>query len=121
MGYLGVADDSAVKRLFQSEAAFIAPIGNSFGAKFKVAEAISYGIPLLATENAMSGVPFLPWLRRIQLENPRDAAAATHFLIENGNAQREMSAGILRAAADFIREQNGVWGRQLALLGSSTD
>lgn len=111
--YLGVSDESTLKKLFQSEAALIAPISNDFGAKFKVVEAIAYGTPLLAPESAMSGVPFLPWLPRIQLDQPREAAHAAHLLIDDADAQKQLSIKIREAATEFIHTQEGIWGRQL--------
>jgi hypothetical protein len=115
--YLGVSDQLALKGLFQSEAALIAPISNSFGAKFKVVEAIAYGTPLLAPESAMSGVSFLPWLPRIQLDRPRKAARAAQSLIDDAEAQWRLSAKMRDAAAEFIRTQEGIWGRQLRSSG----
>lgn len=111
--YLGVSDQSTLTGLFQSEAALIAPISNNFGAKFKVVEAIAYGTPLLAPESAMSGVPFLPWLPRIQLDRPREAALAAQLLVDDAEAQTKLSAKMREAAAEFIRTQDGIWGRQL--------
>jgi glycosyltransferase involved in cell wall biosynthesis len=115
--YLGVSDQLTLKGLFQSEAALIAPISNSFGAKFKVIEAIAYGTPLLAPESAMSGVSFLPWLPRIQLDRPREAARAAQSLIDDAEAQKRLSAKMRDAAAEFIRTQEGIWGRQLRSSG----
>jgi glycosyltransferase involved in cell wall biosynthesis len=117
--YLGVCDQPTLKVLFQSEAALIAPISNNFGAKYKIVEAVAYGTPLLAPESAMSGIPFLPSLTRIELGRPRDAALAAQSLIYDADAQRLMSAKIREAAAEFIRTQDGIWGRLLraAVLG----
>jgi glycosyltransferase involved in cell wall biosynthesis len=115
--YLGVADQLVVQRLFQSEAAFIAPIANDFGAKFKVVECIAYGTPLLAPQSAMSGVPFLSWLARLDLKEPRDAARAAKSLVEDAESQRQMSRAILNSASEFAAAQRGIWGRQLRLAG----
>jgi glycosyltransferase involved in cell wall biosynthesis len=109
--YLGTSDARTLQALFRSEAALIAPISNDFGAKYKVAEAIAYGTPLLAPESAMSGVPFLPWLPRIELDKPAAAANAAKSLIDHHEAQRHMSAEIRASARTFIRSQQGVWGR----------
>jgi glycosyltransferase involved in cell wall biosynthesis len=117
LDYLGVADQATVAGLFRLQSAFIAPIANDFGAKFKVAEAISYGTPLLAPESAMSGVPFLPWLPRIRLDRPLEAAQSAKSLIENPEAQKVMSEKIRESAANFIRTQQGIWGRQLRFCG----
>lgn len=111
--FLGIGDNSTLQHLFRTEAAMIAPISNTYGAKFKVAEAISYGIPLLVPESAMSGVPYLPWLPRIDLQRPGEAATAAHALLSSDTRQREMSARILADARTFIGEQSGAWARTL--------
>ena len=109
--FLGVSDRPTLDHLFRTEAAMIAPISNTYGAKFKIAEAVSYGTPVLAPESAMSGIPFLPWLPRIDLRRPRDAAVAAQELLSSTSRQQEMSARILADARTFALEQSGAWGR----------
>ncbi len=117
--YLGAGDETILKGLFQSEAAIIAPISNNFGAKFKIVEAIAYGTPIFAPESAMSGVPFLPWLPRIHLDRPAEVAHAAMKLIDDAEAQQRLSDKIRESAAEFVRSQDGIWGRQLrSIIGS---
>lgn len=111
--YLGLADDAQVRALFRSEDLFIAPIENNFGAKFKVAEAISYGTPLLATENAMSGVSFLPWLPAIELERPMEAAATAHALVEDAEALQVMSVRMQQDTEYHAQSHTEEWSRIL--------
>ncbi|MGB7601698.1 MAG: glycosyltransferase, partial [Candidatus Sulfotelmatobacter sp.] len=54
--FLGVSNRFDVDMLFRTEDLFIAPILNNYGAKLKVAEAMAYGTPFLASEGALSGV-----------------------------------------------------------------
>lgn len=113
--FLGLSDRATLDRLFVAEAALIAPISNTYGAKFKVAEAISFGTPLLVPESAMSGIPFLPWLRRIRLGRPREAAEMAQALVTNRGAQRSMSARILTDASEFAAANEGAMGRVLSV------
>jgi len=54
--FLGVSTRSDVQALFRTEDLFIAPIYNNYGAKLKVAEAMAYGTPFLASAGALSGI-----------------------------------------------------------------
>lgn len=111
--YLGSADRRTVERLFQTEAGLIAPIANNFGAKFKIVEAIGYATPILATDGAMSGVSCLPSLPRIRLDQPAEAARLAGALIQDASAQEAQSKAVRTAADNFIRSQEGAWGRLL--------
>lgn len=102
----------------------IAPIANDFGAKFKVAEAISFARPLLATESAMSGVSFLPWLPRIDLEDPV-AAAQTAFELIHDPARLIQTSQCIHDDASRHREvQATAWstiiGRVVKRKGQTT-
>jgi hypothetical protein len=114
VNYLGLLDDDQVRQMFRSEDLFIAPIANNFGAKFKVAEAISFSQPLLATEGAMSGVSFLPWLERIDLSNPGGAAKAVHGLIHDPAKLLEVSRRMNDDARRHRLAQATVWSGMIA-------
>jgi glycosyltransferase involved in cell wall biosynthesis len=74
---------------------FIAPIANNFGAKLKLAECISHGMPFLATLTAMSGLPFLRSMPQISLEDP--PAAARHLVeyVDDPGRLAQLSESIL--------------------------
>jgi hypothetical protein len=111
--YLGLLDDGGVEEMFRSEDLFIAPIANDFGAKFKVAEAISFAQPLLATEGAMSGVSFLPWLDRIDLNDPGTAAKAAYALIHDPAKLLEMSRRMNGDARHYRHAQGRAWSAMI--------
>lgn len=111
--YLGLSDRPTLDGLFRSAGAMIAPIANTYGAKFKVAEAISYGTPILAPESALSGVSFLPWLPRIRLDQPREAAIIAMELVNDVCVQRSMSVRMLDDAAAFRASPAASWSHQL--------
>jgi len=116
--YLGFADEETVRTLFTTEDVLLVPIDNNFGAKFKVAEAIAFGTPLLATKAAMSGVSFLPWLPNIQLEKPAEAARLARDLVADAAALRGMSKRIRSEAQSYIQMHEGEWTTVLrAVLG----
>jgi hypothetical protein len=120
--FLGYGDESLAHQQFRSEDLFIAPIQNNFGAKFKVAEAISYGQPLLATEMAMSGVSYLPWTQPIQLDQPEAAARRIVALVDDPASLKAMSDRILEDAAAYRDSCRTVWGTMLRqMLGRPTD
>ena len=111
--YLGSGDKAQAADLFRSEAAMLAPIANDYGAKFKIAEAISYGTPLLPTAGALSGTAVLPWLPPIDIDQPAQAAAMAVDLVQSQRAQEQMSEAIRSAAAAFHQHQAGRWKRLL--------
>jgi glycosyltransferase involved in cell wall biosynthesis len=62
---------------------FIAPIENSFGSKIKILEALAHATPLLATAEALTGVP--------------DAAGIPHFTLDDPQGTAELAASLLRS------------------------
>jgi hypothetical protein len=67
----------------------------TYGAKFKVAEAIAYGMPVLGTDGAMSGVPFLDDIPRIDLSSPDQAAAVIQQHLDDRDLLADISRRIV--------------------------
>jgi Glycosyl transferases group 1 len=114
--YLGFGDESLVDQLFRSSGIFICPVKNEFGMKFKVAEAISYSIPLCASPETKKCIPFAPSVPEIDLGN---AEGAVRFISSVAGDEQKLTAlsASLRGEADsFIESQKGVWSRSLALM-----
>lgn len=108
--YRGIAGRAEVEAMLGSAAFLMAPIRLTDGAKFKVFEAMQRGTPLLATEAAMSGVACLPWLPRIDLGAPEQAA---HLAVAGMNDPTSLAATsdrILGSARFHIEMQTGRWG-----------
>lgn len=92
---------------------FLAPIANNDGAKMKLAECAAHGMPFLATEAAMSGLPFLPFVPRIDLHEPRAAARLIVDHINNPESLRKLSESILAHTQDAWFKQSIAWNSLL--------
>ena len=108
--YLGVSDRATVEGMLRSIDFFIAPITNNFGAKLKIYEAMGYGTPLLATESALSGVACLPWLQRIDLNEPASAAQIAADGLAHPERLIAMSQRIIANNRMYVESQKGRWG-----------
>jgi glycosyltransferase involved in cell wall biosynthesis len=80
---LGRSTAEEVLRQFTGCGIFIAPIENSFGSKIKILEALAHATPLLATPEALTGLPEADGIPLIRLDDPQGAA--------------ELAASLLRA------------------------
>lgn len=107
--FLGdVGRDGIISHLLTDDL-FIAPISTPFGAKLKLAECAAFGMPFVATEAAMSGLPFLSRVPRIELEAPENAAVMVRQCIEQGERLTELSAYISRETRKAQHEQSSEW------------
>jgi hypothetical protein len=87
---------------------FIAPIANNFGAKLKLAECVSYGMPFLATPTAMSGLSFLRSMPEIDLERPQAAARLVVQYVESPETLVQLS----RSITEQTRQAQALQARQ---------
>jgi glycosyltransferase involved in cell wall biosynthesis len=71
---LGRSTAEEVLQQFTGCGIFIAPIENSFGSKIKILEALAHATPLLATAEALTGVPGAAGIPLIRLDDPKGAA-----------------------------------------------
>jgi glycosyl transferase family 1 len=101
---LGVADRSEVTRQMVTADLFLAPIANAFGAKMKLAECISHGMPFLATQAAMSGLPFLIPMQYIELQEPAAAARLALNYLDNPSSLIALSESV-EAQVERVRTQ----------------
>lgn len=98
---LGRSTAEEVLRQFTGCGIFIAPIENSFGSKIKVLEALAHATPLLATAEALTGVPGSAGIPIFRLDDPKGAAElAAGFLRSPGKL------GELSCLMDGIRNGN---------------
>ena len=107
--FLGRADKESVAQQMSSADLFIAPIANNLGAKLKLAECVSYGTPFLATEAAMSGLPFLTSIPRIDLDHPRAAAGLVLEHMDNPEELLKLCQSITTQAQQARAEQDTAW------------
>lgn len=106
---LGEASAGEVRLRMISDDLFVAPIANSFGAKLKLAECSSHGMPFLATAPAMSGLSFLKAVPTIDLEMPRAAALLITQYVNNPEALACLSSYITDEMRQARMEQDVAW------------
>jgi hypothetical protein len=108
--YLGIGDSSLVKRLLVETDLFIAPISNRFGSKIKLLDCLSHGTPFIATEEAMSGVPFLDGVPRMRLDQPHQAAENISALLRDEASLTSLSKSLEQQLLQSLAAQKGIWG-----------
>ena len=113
IAYLGPSDKATVDRLFRSAGLSICPVQNTFGMKFKLAEAIACGSPALASEESRRSVPYCESLPGFPLDRPEEAAELVCRLAGDRGALEGLSAAILADHRAFIISQRNVWSRTL--------
>ncbi len=114
--FLGKSNAEEVEREFLNCQLFICPVNNTFGMKFKVAEALSYGTPFLASPETMLSVPYLKDLPSISLNDPTQAAKAIEATIRDEDSTTLLAIKISLQHRAFINSQNNIWSRTLATI-----
>jgi hypothetical protein len=109
VNFMGVAGKEEVIQQMTTADLFIAPIANQFGAKIKLAECVSYGMPFLATGAAMSGLPFLKDIPEIVLDEPEAAALRVARYVNERGALTDLSESITRQVEIARSEQALAW------------
>jgi hypothetical protein len=111
---LGKSDSQEVERQFLNCQLFICPVKNTFGLKFKMAEALSYGTPFLASPESMQCVPHLKNLPSMPLEDPVQAARHLVASICDKTSTINLAASISSQHLQFIASQKNIWGSVLS-------
>jgi len=89
---LGRSTAEEVLRQFTGCGLFIAPIENSFGSKIKILEALAYATPLLATAEALTGVPGSEGIPLFSLDDPKGAGQLAAGLLQQPEKLKELSS-----------------------------
>lgn len=117
--FLGEASQEEVTHHMTTDDLFIAPIANHFGAKLKLAECASHKMPFVATNPAMSGLPFLAFIPKFSLERPRAAARLLVECVNSPEALTRLSSSIAARMQQARAEQVIAWSDFLnSLIGS---
>jgi glycosyltransferase involved in cell wall biosynthesis len=109
INFLGRADDEEVIRQMTSTDLFIAPIVNNLGAKLKLAQCLAYGTPFVATEAALSGLPFITGVPKIDLRRPDSAAVLVLGYLNDPSALTSLSRLIGEQARQGRIQQDQQW------------
>lgn len=123
VNFLGHASREELNHQMTTADLFIAPIVYESGAKMKLAECVSYRLPFVATDAAMSGLPFLEFIPRIDLRRP---AAAARLVVDCINSpeqlaslSRSMAARAERARVEEREAWDGFLGAVVAMVRAS--
>jgi glycosyltransferase involved in cell wall biosynthesis len=112
--FLGGGSREEVERFFREVDLMLCPIRNDFGMKFKAAEALAFGIPLLASRQTLLGLPYLTNQPAIDLQNPHETAVLISELVGNEKKLVELSASQERQYTEFTLSQSDVWTKVLS-------
>jgi len=107
--FLGAMDRAYVKNLFCHADLMLCPIENDFGMKFKSAEAIAFGTPLLASIQTLRGLTYLTTPPAIDLNRPEAAATLVRDLLACKERLIELSAAQTRDYTAFVKTQKSIW------------
>jgi hypothetical protein len=111
--YLGASNRESVDALFQNCRLLVCPVKNTFGMKFKIAEALSYGMPFLASPESQLCVPYLANQPVISLEDPGLAVDIIERYLRSDADLKCLAAEANRKHQEFISSQKNVWSRTL--------
>lgn len=115
---LGTGDEQVVRSELASAGLFVAPISNPFGSKIKLLDCLAHATPFVATEGALSGLPFLGNVPRIDLAKPEEAATLITDLVSSPERLVAVSRRLEAERVAFRARQEGVWGRLLAQIAA---
>lgn len=109
INFMGRAEERELIYQMTTADLFIAPIENNYGAKLKLAECVSRGMPFVASEGAMSGLPFLEFISRIDLNQPNAAARLVVGYLRKPEELVKLSEAIVTRAQQARAEQDRAW------------
>jgi glycosyltransferase involved in cell wall biosynthesis len=103
----GTVDD--LGPYYQMARVFVAPLRSGAGIKFKVAQAMLYGLPVVATRLAVEGIspPAPAGTVGAVVDDPREMARSIlHFLQEEGVAEQVGAAAHVWASRTYSFQRN---------------
>ncbi|WP_175500488.1 glycosyltransferase [Bradyrhizobium sp. NFR13] len=114
--YLGFSDSVTVDLLFRSCDAMISPIKNTYGMKFKMAEAVAYGTPLISSSEALECLPYIEGAQAFPFGDGKRAASLVARVIGNRNELESISGSMIASSEAYISSQKTRWSEELAPL-----
>ncbi|MEA5390272.1 glycosyltransferase [Cyanobium gracile UHCC 0139] len=106
---LGRSTAEEVLQHFTGCGIFIAPIENSFGSKIKILEALAHATPLLATAQALTGVPGAAGIPLFRLDDPRGAAELVASLLHSPERLAALSQRMEEIRTSNLSRTRSAW------------
>jgi glycosyltransferase involved in cell wall biosynthesis len=114
---LGRSTQEEVLRQFSSCGLFIAPIENNFGSKIKILECLAHATPLVATAEALTGLPSTEGIPLFSLADPEGAACLAVKLLRSREEAEGLSANLQSLLRSHLARSETAWP---ALIGRLT-
>lgn len=114
--YLGFSDGATVDLLFRTCDAMISPIKNTYGMKFKMAEAVAYGTPLISSSEALECLPYINGAQAFPFGDAKLAASIVARVIGNRAELESMSGSMIASSEAYISSQQYRWSEELVQL-----
>jgi hypothetical protein len=111
--FLGLGNSATTDALFRDEDLMLCPVDNTFGMKFKVAQAIATATPTLVSNETGLCIPHIPSIPRLPLDDPAAWAATISRLVNSPSALIEMHEAIKGQARTFATGQADIWSKVL--------
>jgi hypothetical protein len=115
---LGRSTREEVLRRFSSCGLFIAPIENNFGSKIKVLECLAHATPLVATAEALTGLPSTEGIPLFSLGDPEGAAALVTKLLQSRQELEDLSATLQSLLRVHLTKSEAAWPALIERLAS---
>ena len=109
--FLGLGDGAAADALFQHEDLMLCPVDNTFGMKFKVAQAIASATPTLVSNETGLCIPHIPSIPRLPLDDPTAWVETISRLVNSPSALTQLHEAIKMQARIFATEQVNIWSK----------
>ena len=106
---LGRSTADEVLEQFTGCGLFIAPIENSFGSKIKILEALAHATPLLATPEALTGVPGSDGIPLFCLDDPQAAAELAASLLRSPERLTALSHRMEEIRTSNLSRTRSAW------------
>ena len=111
--FAGFSTASHVDKLFREAALCLCPIENDYGMKFKAAEALAYGTPLLASKQTLLGFPYMRNQPYILLDDAKRAAQTVKELIQNRLKLQKLHRSQQEMHNHFVATQQNIWSQSI--------
>ncbi len=106
---LGRSTQEEVLRQFSSCGLFIAPIENNFGSKIKILECLAHATPLVATAEALTGLPSTEGIPLFSLADPEGAARLVVGLLKARSELEALSARLQLLLQAHLAASAAAW------------
>lgn len=115
---LGRSTQEEVLRQFSTCGLFIAPIENNFGSKIKILECLAHATPLVATSEALTGLPSTDGIPHFSLADPHGAAGLVSKLLDSRGELEELSATLQTLLRAHLAQSELAWPSLVARLAA---